>query len=206
MTLPYSPASERNRTPILEVLQRLLPASGRALEIASGTGQHAAFFAKALPAWRWQPTDCHDQAFDAIRAWAAHEGAPNVLPPRRVDVCDADWPSDDGAPFASPFGLIFCANMLHISPWATCDGLMRGAARHLAPRGLLVTYGPYLEDEVPTAASNRAFDADLRARNPQWGIRRRDDVARVASEHGLALTQRHPMPSNNLLLVFARAP
>ena len=206
MTLPFSPASERNRGPILEVLQRLLPRSGRALEIASGTGQHAAFFANAMPGWHWQPTDCHDQGFDAIRAWAAHEGATNVLLPCRLDVCDRHWPADDGAAFSDPFDLIFCANMLHISPWATCDGLMRGAARHLAPDGALVTYGPYLEDEVPTAPSNLAFDADLRSRNAQWGIRRREDVARVARAHGLALVQRHAMPSNNLLLVFARAP
>lgn len=199
--LPHSPAAERNREPILKVLRTLLPANGRALEIASGTGQHAAYFAAALPGWQWQPSDATSDGFGAIVHWARATGAHNVLPPRRLDVMDARWPSE-GHAFDTPFDLVFCANMLHIAPWPTCQALMQGAARSLAPHGRLVTYGPYLEDEVSTAPGNLAFDADLRARNPSWGIRRRSDVEREAASANLALNGRHAMPANNLLLVF----
>lgn len=202
--LPHSPAAERNRAPILAVLRSLLPERGCALEIASGTGQHAAHFAAALPGWSWQPTDLIDTHFDSIAGWAAQAGATGVLPARRLDVRDAAWPSG-GTPFEAPFDLIFCANLLHISPWACCAGLMRGAARHLAPGGWLVTYGPYLEDDVPTASSNAAFDADLRARNADWGIRRLADVDREAAAAGLVRRLRQAMPANNLLLGFQRA-
>lgn len=202
--LPCSPAAERNREPILTVLRTLLPERGRALEIASGTGQHAAHFAAALPGWHWQPTDVTSEHFATIAGWAAQAGAAKVLPARRLDVCDESWPSD-GAAFEAPFDLIFCANLLHISPWASCAGLMRGAARHLAPHGWLVTYGPYLEDEVPTAPSNLAFDADLRARNPAWGIRHLTDVDREAAAAGLVRRELHALPANNLLLGFQRA-
>ncbi|MBK6867996.1 MAG: DUF938 domain-containing protein [Burkholderiales bacterium] len=201
--LPYSPASERNRGPILAVLRTLLPERGRALDIASGTGQHAAHFAAALPGWSWQPTDVTDAHFGAIAGWAAQAGATQVLPARQLDVRDSAWPSE-GALFDAPFDLIFCANLLHISPWACCAGLMRGAARHLAPHGWLLTYGPYLEDEVPTAPSNTAFDADLRARDPDWGIRRLADVEREAAAAGLVRRLRQAMPANNLLLGFQR--
>ncbi|MFT4196264.1 DUF938 domain-containing protein [Ottowia sp.] len=204
MPLPHSPAAERNRVPILVHLQALLPPTGRALEIASGTGQHAAHFAAALPGWTWQPTDADDALFGAIAGWSREAGARNVLPPRRLDVRDAAWPSDDGPRFDTPFDLVFAANLLHISPWEGCAGLMLGAARHLSPGGLLVTYGPYLEDDVPTAPSNLAFDADLRARNPAWGLRRLADVANEAGRAGLAPRERHAMPANNLLLVFDR--
>ncbi|MFT3780136.1 MAG: DUF938 domain-containing protein [Ottowia sp.] len=204
VSLPHSPAAERNRAPILARLHALLPPSGQALEIASGTGQHAAHFTAALPGWRWQPTDLGDALFDAIAGWSRETGARNVLPPRRLDVRDARWPSDDGPRFGAPFDLVFAANLLHISPWESCAGLMQGAARHLSPGGLLVTYGPYLEDDVPTAPSNLAFDADLRARDPAWGLRRLADVAHEAARAGLALRGRHAMPANNLLLVFGR--
>ena len=203
--LPHSPATERNRAPILAQLLALLPPAGRALEVASGTGQHAAHFAAALPGWTWQPSDLGDAQFGAITTWAAQAGAANVLPPRRLDVQAARWPSPGEPPFEAPFDLVFAANLLHISPWACTPGLMQGAARHLAPGGRVVTYGPYLEDGVPTAPSNLAFDADLRARQPAWGIRRLADVAAEAGRAGLTLRQRHAMPANNLLLVFERA-
>lgn len=203
-SLQHSPAAERNRGPILEQLLALLPPTGAALEIASGTGQHAAHFAAALPGWSWQPTDQHSTHFDSITAWAAQARAHNVLPPLRLDVLQTPWPTD-GAAFGTPFDLIYCANMLHIAPWPCCAGLMQGAARHLAPRGRLVTYGPYLEDGVPTAPGNLAFDASLRAQDPGWGIRRIEDVAAVAAAAGLQLAARHPMPANNLLLVWTHA-
>lgn len=205
MDLAHSPAAERNQAPILSVLATLLPPHGTALEIASGTGQHAAHFAAGLPGWRWQPTDLQATLFASIAGWAAQAGAANVLPPLRLDVMAPQWPSQ-GNPFApQAFDLIYCANMLHIAPWACCAGLMQGAARHLAPGGVLVTYGPYLEDSVPTAPGNIAFDASLRAQDSQWGLRRREDVAAVAAQSGLVLRARHALPANNLLLVWARA-
>ena len=201
--LPTSPAADRNKEPILELLRALLPPQGAALEIASGTGQHAAWFAAALPGWTWQPTDADPALLPVIAAWTAAAGLPNVQPPHLLDVTAPDWPSQ-GAPFAQRFDAIFCANLIHIAPWAACTGLMQGAARQLAPGGVLVTYGPYLEDEVPTAPSNLAFDASLHARNPAWGLRRLADVVAQAQAAGLTLRERHAMPANNLLLVFGR--
>jgi SAM-dependent methyltransferase len=197
--LPHSPAADRNREPILAVLRGVIGERGTALEIAAGTGQHAAFFAAALPQWTWQPTDADPAMLPAIAARIARARLPNVLAPLALDVTASAWPA-----FAKPFDAIYCANMLHIAPWEACAGLMHGAARHLAPGGVLVTYGPYLEDDVPTAASNLAFDQSLRARDAAWGIRRREDVEAQARSAGLALRERHAMPANNLLLVFGR--
>jgi SAM-dependent methyltransferase len=202
-TLPHSPAADRNKQPILDVLRTLLPAHGAALEIASGTGQHAAWFASALGGWTWQPTDADAESLPAIAAWAEQAGAANVQAPLLLDVMSAQWPSQ-GGPFAEPFDAIYCANMLHISPWATCAALMQGAARHLAPGGLLITYGPYLEDDVPASPGNLAFDLSLRERNPAWGIRCVKDVKAAAQESGLTLRERHAMPADNLLLVFQK--
>lgn len=201
--LPHSPAADRNKEPILAMLRRILGPRGSALEIASGTGQHAVWFASALPAWQWQPTDADGEMLPAIAARIAQAGLANVRPPLLLDVTASPWPSP-AAPFAERFDAIYCANMLHIAPWATCAALMQGAARHLAPAGLLVTYGPYFEDDVPTAPSNSAFDESLRARDPSWGIRRLADVAAEAQRAGLRLRERHAMPANNLLLVFGR--
>ena len=203
MPLPHSPAADRNKQPILEVLRAVLPAAGTALEIASGTGQHAAWFAAALPQWTWQPSDTDADMLPAIAARASEAGLRNVLPPVLLDVMSPQWPSQ-GAAFAQRFDAIYCANMLHISPWATCAALMQGCARHLAPDGVLVTYGPYLEDGVVTAPGNLAFDESLRARDPAWGLRRLEAVAAEAGRAGLQLRQRHAMPANNVLLVFAR--
>lgn len=201
--LQHSSAAERNRQPILQVLQALLPAQGHALEVASGTGQHLAFFAAALPGWTWQPSDAHSDGFASITAWCDQAGVHNVRPPVLLDVRAPAWPSQ-GPAFSVPFDLVYCANMLHIAPWACCAGLVQGAARHLAPQGRLVTYGPYLEDGAPTAPSNLAFDASLRQRNPAWGIRRLEDVAAQAALAGLHLSARHALPAHNLLLVFER--
>jgi len=194
----FSAAAERNRAPILAVLERLLPAHGVALEIASGSGQHAAHFAAALPAWQWQPSDGDASALASIDAWCA--GLANVRPALALDVLRAPWP---GVP--ERIDLILSANLLHISPWPACAALMQGAARHLAPDGLLVVYGPFIVDGTATAPSNVAFDADLRARDPAWGLRRLGDVVHEAEAAGLALREREAMPANNLLLVFARA-
>ena len=193
----HSAPAERNRGPILAELQRLLPPQGSMLEIASGTGQHAAHFAAALPAWRWQPSDGDARSALSISAWC--DGLANVQPPLHLDVLADTWP---GVPAA--VDAIFCANLLHISPWATCPALMRGAARHLNVRGLLLLYGPYVVDGEPTVPSNQAFDADLRARDPAWGLRRLADVVQQAKAAGLQLRERVAMPANNLLLVFDR--
>jgi len=179
----------------------VLPERGAALEIASGTGQHVAWFAAGLPQWTWQPTEAAAHVLPDIADTVAQAGLTNVLPPLRLDVTESPWLGAD-RPFAQPFDAIFCANMLHIAPWGACLGLMAGAARHLAPGGMLITYGPYFEKDVPPAPSNLAFDESLRARDSTWGIRELDDVVEEARRNGLALAQRHPMPANNLLLVF----
>ena len=202
---PHSPAAVRNKQPILEILRRVLPARGTALEIASGTGQHVAWFAAALPQWTWQPTDADASMLPGIAERIAQDGLVNVRPPVHLDVTAPRWPAQ-GPEFTQPFDAIYCANMLHIAPWACCAGLMQGAARHLAPHGVLVTYGPYLEDDVATAPGNVAFDASLKERDPAWGLRRREDVEAEAARAGLVLRERHAMPANNLLLVFARTP
>jgi SAM-dependent methyltransferase len=199
----YSAAAERNGPPILAQLQRVLPPQGLLLEIASGTGQHAAFCSAGLAGWQWQPTDRDDSGFASIAAWSA--GLPQVQPALTLDVLSPIWP---GVP--AEVDAIFCANLLHIAPWSCTPALMQGAARHLAPGGLLITYGPYLENEledgVPTAPGNTAFDADLRSRNPAWGLRRLADVAAQAQAAGLALRERVALPANNLLLVWGRLP
>ena len=199
--LPHSPAADRNKDAILAILRGLLGGRGTALEIASGTGQHVAAFAAALKDWVWQPTDADPAMLAVIAARTAQAGLDQVRPPLLLDVTAPEWPSG-AAPFAQRFEAIYCANMLHIAPWEACGGLMRGAARYLAPAGVLITYGPYFEDGVATAPSNLAFDESLRARDPAWGIRRLQDVAAEAGRAGLVLRERHAMPANNLLLVF----
>jgi len=198
--LAFSAPAERNKEPILQVLRDLLPSHGAALEIASGTGQHVVWFGEHLPGWQWQPTDLQDDIFSSINARIEKQRLRNVQPPLILDVLSDSWLPDSQA----RFDLIYCANMLHIAPWACCQGLMRGAVRHLTPTGRLVTYGPYLEDQVLTSEGNLKFDASLRAQNPDWGIRRREDVENQANHAGLYLAQRHSMPANNLLLVWQR--
>jgi len=194
----HSPAAERNRGPILTQLQRLLGRSGTLLEIASGSGQHAAHCAAALPGWQWQPSEGDGPSLRSIAAWCA--GLPNVRPPLWLDVTAAEWP---GAPCA--VDAMFCANLLHIAPWAACAGLMAGSARHLRASGLLVVYGPFIVDGLPTAPSNLAFDADLRSRDPAWGLRRLDDVRALAGQAGLRLSESIEMPANNLCVIFEAA-
>lgn len=196
----HAPAAERNREPILGVLRRVLPRQGTVLEIASGTGQHVAHFAAALPGLVFQPSDRTDQDFASILAWCAHAGAANARAPIVLDVTSDPWPATVGTVDA-----IFSANMIHIAPWEACLGLLRGAGAHLAPGGVLVTYGPYRIGGAHTAPSNEAFDLDLRARDPRWGVRDLDDVARVAAQHGLVLEERVAMPANNLTIAFRRA-
>ena len=193
-----SPAVARNTGPILEVLRAHMPARGAVLEIAAGSGEHAAAFAAALPGLTWTPSDPSSEARASIAAWAGAADLANLRPPLELDMLDeAGWPE-------GPFAAVVCINMIHISPWAATEGLMRLAGRVLPTGGLLATYGPYLEAELPLAPSNAAFDESLRARDPAWGLRDRDAVAAAARAEGLALTRRVAMPANNLMLLFRR--
>lgn len=194
----YAAATQRNREPILEVLSRVLPPGARVLEIASGTGEHVVFFAAALPQTHWQPTDLGDECLDSIAAWRDSVAAANVAPPVRLDVTAEAWP-------IGTFDAIFSANLVHIAPWQACRGLMRGAGRHLQRGGVLVLYGPFRIDGKHTAASNEAFDADLRMRDPAWGVRDLEAVVEEAEANGLLFEQRVAMPANNQTLVFRKA-
>ncbi|HET6282790.1 MAG TPA: DUF938 domain-containing protein [Polyangia bacterium] len=191
------PAAERNKQPILEVLRRVLPAEGTVLEVASGTGQHAAFFASQLPALSWQPSDIDDQNLVSIRAWVDEARRSNLRPPCKLDVTQPDWG-------VGTVEAIFNANMIHIAPWACCVGLVAGVGRHLAPSGVLVMYGPFRVGGAHTAVSNAEFDLSLKSRDPQWGVRDCEAVTALAEEAGLKLQERVPMPANNQILVFTR--
>lgn len=194
-----APSTARNREPILAALRPHLPDRGLVLEIASGAGEHAVFNAAALPHLTWQPTDPDPEALASIAAWREHSGLTNLRPPLVLDAADPDrWPVRSA-------DAVVNINMIHISPWAATEGLMRGAGQVLPAGGVLFTYGPYLERDVVTADSNLAFDQSLKRRNPAWGLRHLDAVAALAAEHGLSLVERIAMSANNLSLVFRRA-
>jgi len=191
-----APAAARNRDPILAVLRSSLPAAGTVLEIASGSGEHVVHFAAALPALDWQPSDPSPEARGSIAAWRDASRLANIRPPIALDAAAADWP-------VARADAILAINMVHISPWAATLGLLAGTARLLPAGGLLYLYGPYRRAGHPLAPSNAAFDADLRARNPQWGLRAVEEVAAAAT--GLRLAEIVEMPANNLSLLFRRA-
>lgn len=192
----YAPATERNRDAILGVLREELPSSGLVLEVASGSGEHAIHFAAVLPDLDWQPSDPDPAALASIAAWREEAGLANLRAPIRLDAA-APWPVDRA-------DAILCINMVHISPWIATLGLLRGAGACLPPGGLLYLYGPYLRDDVETASSNLAFDASLKARDPQWGLRRVEDVIAAADAQGLRFNRLVEMPANNLSLLFRR--
>jgi hypothetical protein len=197
----FAPATARNRKPILAVLRRVLPAWGTVLEIASGTGEHAVYFSTAFPWLGWQPTDCDPEALASIAAWRDAEPRPNLAPPLRLDVTVEPWPLAENG--AKPTAM-FSANMIHIAPWEACLGLLRGAGTHLGAGAPLVLYGPFRLGGAHTAPSNEAFDADLRRRDPSWGVRDVEAVEEVAAPHGLVLEERVEMPANNQILVFRK--
>jgi SAM-dependent methyltransferase len=191
-----APSTARNRDPILEALRPRLPDGARVLEIASGAGEHAIHVAAALPSITWTPTDPDERSLASIAAWREAAGLGNLLPPSRLDAMDeATWP-------AGPYDALVCINMIHIAPWAATEGLMKLAGTRLVPGGRLFTYGPYREDGGFEAESNLAFDLDLKRRNPEWGIRAREEVASLAERNGLTFEARLEMPANNLVLVF----
>lgn len=189
----HAPATARNREPIAAVLAEELPIAGLVLEVASGTGEHCAFFAEAFPALTWQPSDPGAEDRDSIAAWCA--GLANVRAPIALDAAAADWPIG-GA------DAVLCINMVHISPWAATLGLLAGARRLLAPGAPLILYGPYREQGVATADSNEAFELWLKGRSPEFGLRYVEDV--TAAAQGFALARRIAMPANNLMLVYRR--
>jgi SAM-dependent methyltransferase len=191
------PAPERNKDPILEVLRRVLPPHGRVLEVASGTGQHVVHFAQHLPQLEWQPSDPETQHRDAITARVRLCALDNVRLPLRLDVLERPWPVGDVSAIA-------CINMIHIAPWQAARALLQEAGRLLPVQGVLYLYGPYLRSGHETAPGNLAFDADLRRRNPEWGVRNLEAVVDEAGKAGLALEELVEMPANNLSLVFRR--
>lgn len=194
-----SPSAARNRGPILEVLTRVLPREGRVLEIASGTGEHAVHFARALPGVVWQPSDPDEASRASIAAWIAEEGLSNVPPPLAIDARSKRW----SVPPASVDAVV-SLNMIHIAPWDAALGLIAGAARVLKPAGVLFLYGPFMRDGDHTAPSNEAFDVSLRSRDARWGVRDVVDVAREAQTQGFSLCEIEEMPANNLCVTFTR--
>jgi SAM-dependent methyltransferase len=192
------PAAERNKQPILEVLRRAAPPSGTLLEIASGTGQHAAHFAAALPALSYQPTDVDDANLASIEAWRRASGLQNLLAPLRLDVSDEPWPVGE-------VEVVYNANLVHISPWECAVGLFRGVGRHLSAEGVFLLYGPFRIGGAHTAPSNQSFDEDLRRRDPRFGVRDLEAVTALAAQHRLELVERVEMPANNQSLLFRRA-
>jgi hypothetical protein len=194
-----APAALRNREPIADVLAEWLPAEGLVLEVASGTGEHVIHFARRFPRLAWQPSDLNEDALRSIAAWRDEAGPDNVRAPLAIDVTTHEWPIDRADALLS-------INMVHISPWTAALGLLDGAARLLPQGGPLILYGPWLKDDVDTAPSNLAFDADLKRRDPAWGLRRVEDFAAEADHRGFALVETRPMPANNLMLLFQRQP
>jgi hypothetical protein len=193
-----APHVARNSGAIIDVLKGVLPSTGLVLELASGSGEHALAFARAFPCLNWQPSDADPAALQSIDAWRQAEALPNLHKAVELDAAAADWP-------ISGASAILCINMVHISPWPATQGLLAGAARLLGQDAPLYLYGAYRRQGLPTAASNEAFDASLRARDPRWGLRRLEDVAAEAMHHGLRLDGVIEMPANNLSVVFRRA-
>jgi SAM-dependent methyltransferase len=191
----HAPATLRNREPIAKVLQEELPVTGKVLEVASGSGEHCAFFAELFPGHLWQPTDPDPGALGSIVSWCA--GLDNVLPPLALDAASAEWPVDAA-------DAVLCINMAHISPWEATLGLIAGAQRLLAKGAPLMLYGPWRREGVETAPSNEAFDASLKARDPRWGLRRVRDLDAAADAHAFARTRLVEMPANNLMMIYRR--
>jgi SAM-dependent methyltransferase len=201
-----SASFHRNHEPIGAVLARWLQDEpGDVLEVGSGSGQHVIELARRAPRLRWWPSDLDERNLESIEAWRRHANLPNVEAARRLDLCAPEWgASAEDSVTLRDLTAIFCANVIHISPWRTTRGLMSGASERLRPGGRLFVYGPFKRDGQHTAPSNEAFDQSLRARNAEWGVRDLDDVRAVAEEHGLTMAGIEPMPANNLTLIFER--
>ena len=204
----FAPATQRNRKPILAVLQQVLPTTGTVLEVASGTGEHAIYFSQHLPHLTWLPSDPNPAALASITAWREDSGSQTLYPPIELDASQNRWPVEstesDGIPLAlpAPIAAIVNINMIHISPWEACLGLLAGAGRVLPTEGVLYLYGPYQRNGQHTAPSNAAFDLSLRSQHPAWGVRHLEDVVAAAESLGLSLQQVVEMPANNMSVIF----
>ena len=204
MTKRFAPATERNREPLLEVLKQHLPEHGTVLEVAAGTGQHAAFFAPRLtPRW-WLPTDLDEANIASIAAWREEAGASNLLSPQTLDVLATRWSVEDSV-LPEPISAIVNINMVHISPWSCCEALFDGAARIIDAQAPVLMYGPFKRGDQHTAPSNAAFDQQLRAQDPHWGVRNLEDVINVAEVRGFSCDVVIPMPANHMMVSFIRA-
>lgn len=199
----YAPATLRNRAAILEVLLQNLPTTGNILEIASGTGEHSVYFAPHLHPRQWISSDPNPIAISSIIAWQQHEPSPNLVEPLNIDVTAADW-SDLYQLKSQNIQVIVNINMLHISPWNACLGLMAGANRILSEGGILYLYGAYKQNGKHTSLSNADFDASLRYQNPEWGVRDLEAVIAVAAAENLVLQKVQSMPANNLSVFFQK--
>jgi hypothetical protein len=199
----FAPATQRNRDPILAVLRDVLPPTGTVLEISSGTGEHAIFFAPRLTPRRWLPSDPNPIARASIAAWRKHEPAENLEAPIPLDAQDPTW-SVESQQLSEPICAIVNINMIHIAPWSACLGLMQGANRILPSGGILYLYGPYKQDGKHTAPSNEMFDESLRLQDPEWGVRDLGAVIEVAQSHQFSLLKTVEMPANNLSVVFQK--
>jgi SAM-dependent methyltransferase len=198
------PAFARNHAPIWSVLAPFFAdRSGHVLEVGSGTGQHVIDYARRAPAVTWWPSDINPRHLASIAAWREHTKLANVEAPAPVNLMAGDW--DAGLPVHEPLLAMLCINVLHISPWRVSENLLAGAGRRLAPDGRAFVYGPFMRDGAHTAASNAAFDANLRAENAAWGVRNTRDIAAVAARHGLRIAEVVPMPRDNFTLVIERA-
>lgn len=195
--LPGSPAAERNKQPIADVLARVLPPTGLVLEIASGTGQHAEHFARAFPSLTWQPSEPEAEALAILTERVRRAALPNLRAPLELDVHEPPL-------LRGTVAAVVCINMIHIAPWWACAALLLHAERWLAPGAPLVLYGPFKRGGKHTAPSNAAFDADLRARDREWGVRDLDDVVALARRHSLELVEVVAMPANNFSVVLRR--
>ena len=195
----YAPATERNRQPILEVLQKVIPKEGNILEIASGTGEHACFFAPYFSPRQWIPSDPDPLLRVSIEAWQQDCKSDNLQIPLDINVTLSDW---DEKIDNSAIAAIIAINLIHISPWSACQGLMKGVGKILQSGGILYLYGPYKQKGKHTAPSNETFDQSLQFRNPDWGVRNLEDVVELAEKYQLILHQIISMPANNLSLIF----
>ncbi len=193
----FAPAAERNKQFIADVLARILPARGLVLEVASGSGQHVAHFAAALPDLEFLPTDADEGGLDSIQQWVSEAGVTNVRAPVALDARAKSWPVDQA-------DAVLCINMIHIAPWDACLGLVAGAARVLPAGAPLVLYGPFARGGVLEPDSNVQFDQSLRRMHPAWGVRDLDDVVAAASEHALSLDLVIDMPANNHVVVLRK--
>jgi len=197
----YAPATERNRQPILEVLTRVLPTEGNILEIASGTGEHAVFLASHLPSCRWIPSDLNPLSRESITAWKNSNAVTNLDEPMNIDVTQSSWIAEAKK---KEIDAIVNINMIHISPWQACLGLMAGASQILSTCGILYLYGPYKRNGKHTAPSNASFDQSLRDRNYEWGVRDLEAVIEVATAENFKLQEVIEMPANNLSVIWQK--